>query len=167
MLLKNIKLLLCVMLLSFCTAQAQSNIFVSSYMISKLPYKDVIEVNQPKNALPINQKNWEAHDLQKLEDFNPDFKYFLKGYVIIGKQKVFIICRDYAEESINWMVLLNDDFLLADFIVTAYDNSEGAMSKKSDVLSNGNIVVHVSDIYADEVKKEMYEIQGGKFKLRP
>ena len=128
----------------------------------ELILKDSIGVKLKNNKTILNKAEWNNLGYEKIEKFNQDFNYSIIGKIKYKNGEITLIERDYIEESIHWVILTNMDNTI-NFIQSAYENSEGFSTIKSEIFFD-KIIIKEWNIYSEnEYKEEIYYLTKKRF----
>jgi len=119
----------------------------------KLILKDSIGIKLDNNKISLNENKWNNLRYDKIEEFNKDFDCSILGEFKIKGEKIILIERSYIEESIHWVIITNSDNKIVDFIKSAYENSEGFSTIKSEIFFE-KIIIKEWNIYSENKYKE-------------
>ncbi|HRN92291.1 MAG TPA: hypothetical protein PLE75_04760 [Ferruginibacter sp.] len=143
---------------------AQTNWLHAAPKAGELPFEVAIEYKKSDVGKHLDSLQWIKAGLQKLEAYNGLFKYYLNGYVPSGTDTLYILSRVHTEELIQWVCLFDKNGVLSDYIMAAYDNSEGFLIRETKLLPNGLIEVNeYSEIEGTE-EQFKFTINGLKFR---
>lgn len=152
-------------LLIYCNiGYAQTNWLQSVPEVEKKMLKLCGSDHFLKGEKPITADTWKQADLHLLEPYNAAFQYTLRAYVKIGNTKVYIIFRNHTEEKILWLCLFNEHQRLSDYLMAAYDNSEGFLTRETRFLPNGTLEITEYSEFEGTDEKLLFTISGLKFK---
>ena len=127
------------------------------------PYVDKIDMQVSQNKIQISEADWIAYRLNKLEEYDTEFKYNVYGIVIINELKFLLIERKYREESNRWAIYISEDGKILSYLNIAYENSEGFLYIESEI-DKSTIKIKETNQYADPVYSEtLYSIDNSGF----
>lgn len=129
-------------------SQIDFNNLQNEEILINIPIKDSIGIDFKTNKLNIDETSWKKLGLDKLEIYNSNFSFAFTGLVIINDIKLFFIERAYNEENIHWILVVNNENQIIDFLMTAYENSEGFLSIRSEIESD-KIIIKEFNEYAE------------------
>lgn len=120
-----------------------------------------------KGRKELSKLEWKEKGFNLISDYKDHFNYYIKKVNRLGvKDNIAIIQCVYEYESNHWLVILDDEGMLLDYIETAYDNEEGFLGIKS-FFYEEEIVVETYNVYEKpEEKKEGYYISKNRFLLK-
>ncbi|HRN79176.1 MAG TPA: hypothetical protein PKY29_02730 [Ferruginibacter sp.] len=132
--------------------------------VGKLPLKISIEYKSADKGIQIDSLTWNQAGLQALELYNETFRYFVRESVTAENTNVYIISRIHSEEQKYWVCLFDKSNRLSDFLLAAYDNSEGFLTRESRILPQGYIEITEYSEFEGSEEQWKYSINGLKFK---
>ncbi|MPQ48261.1 hypothetical protein GCQ56_14755 [Marinifilum sp. N1E240] len=138
-----------IIIFSWLSAYSQSDLDKSLDNVKsiELPIIDSIGHILNSQSIVIDSTSWNNLELDTLEKFNEQFNYSIRGYWKIQNSKILLIKRASTEENIHWVVLFYEN-TLSDWLMTAYDNSEGFLSINSHINWD-RVIIHSWNEFAD------------------
>lgn len=130
-----ITILIFVFYLAVCNAQTDFDNLLADVKTIELPFVDSIRIGLNSDLKDIEINVWADLGLDSLEEYNKNFEYSILGYWDYKDTRLLLIERAYIEENIHWLCLINEN-KLTDWLMTAYDNSEGFLNIYSQIDTN-------------------------------
>ena len=128
----------------------------------ELPYNDVIK---KKFASHYELKSNQYHELgfDSIQPYNPEYSYRILAK--ISNSNIYLLEKYDIDEIIHWLVILDENFKVKAWIVSAYDNSEGFLIVQS-IFDRGLIIILESNSFHSSRKKSVaYEIKNDNFEI--
>ena len=113
-----------------------------------LPYTDSISSPHTLTLPPLSEAEWNSLQFDKLEAYQPNFRYTLLGRIPFQKGTLLLVERSYTEENIHWLCWMDSRYQLSHWIQTAYDNAEGFLLKRAQISERQVVVTEWND-YAE------------------
>ncbi len=119
------------------------------------------------NKQPLYKSEWIKKGFNTIGKFNDHPKYYIqKMNVFKGEESLVLIQSLYDHENSHWLVIVDNEGNLLDYIETAYDNDEGFLQIQSSFYEE-DVVVDIYNGYEspDEITKA-YLISANRFLLK-
>lgn len=145
-------------------AQVDLNDLLHENSLINLPFTDSIGKDYKTYKIKIDKSKWEGAGFDKLEAYNSAFNYYTIGLVKTGKIKLLLIERQYTEESVHWICMINEEGAILDWLQTAYDNSEGFLNIHSQIDKDTITVKTWNDFAEIKSSNQKYSITTAGFK---
>jgi hypothetical protein len=149
-----------------CHAQTDLDNLLAEVKTIELPFTDSIRVGSNSELNDIEINDWDNLGLDSLEKYNKDFKYFILGYWDYKNTRLLLIERAYIEENIHWLCIINEN-KITDWLMTAYDNSEGFLNIYSHIDTDMLTIKTCNDFAENKQTIKYYQIQLKGFSLNP
>lgn len=121
---------------SLSFSQTDLNTLLNKKSLINLPIVDSIGFKSNFDKIGINRANWEKFGFDTIEKpKDSEFNYSIIGQIKFRDFKIVILEREFVDENIHWICLINNNKII-DFIQSAYDNSEGFLSVKSEIYKD-------------------------------
>lgn len=105
-------------------------------------------------AILADELNYMKFDT--VDQISQEYTYtFLKRVLHTNDASVVIIMRFFPEETISWLVKLDRNYKVKNFLEIAYENSEGSYSTQSKINTEMKITVITESDY-EETDTRMY-----------
>ena len=114
--------------------------------------------------IKLNSEKWQAMGLDALETYQSYFDYSIINKFEILDSNIYIVERTSSNEECHWTCIINNDEKLLDWIITAYDNTEG-FAFTSTSIQEDKLVVKKWNMYSKPKESiTIYFIVDRKFK---
>ncbi len=100
------------------------------------PFTDSISIDLKNVSYQLDKESWIDLGLNEIEKFNNEYSYFIEGKVSNNNFDLYVVVRQFDEETIHWTCVIDKKGKLTDWEITAYGNSEGFLKTYSNIFKN-------------------------------